>query len=44
MYRREGDKLSENWIFIDLLHFWNQQGVDILDRMAKRSKNLKTYQ
>ena len=35
MYRREGDKLSENWIFIDLLHFWNQQGVDILDRITK---------
>jgi len=33
MYRREGDKLSENWIFIDLLHFWNQQGIDILDRI-----------
>lgn len=32
MYRREGDKLAENWIFIDLLHFWNQQGVDILER------------
>ena len=32
MYRREGDKLTENWIFIDLLHFWNQQGVDILAR------------
>ena len=35
MYRREGDKLTENWIFIDLLHFWNQQGVDILDRIKK---------
>ena len=32
MYRRDGDKLAENWIFIDLLHFWNQQGVDILER------------
>ncbi|MBG6142655.1 putative ester cyclase [Labrenzia sp. EL_142] len=32
MYRRDGDKLAENWIFIDLLHFWNQQGVDILAR------------
>ena len=30
MYRREGDKLTENWIFIDLLHFWKQQGFDIL--------------
>jgi len=32
IYRREGGKLSENWVFIDLLHFWNQQGVDILAR------------
>ena len=32
MYRRDGDKLTENWIFIDLLHFWNMQGVDILAR------------
>ena len=30
IYRREGDKLKENWVFIDLLHFFNQQGVDIL--------------
>ncbi|MFC3614239.1 ester cyclase [Lutimaribacter marinistellae] len=35
IYRREGDKLAENWIFIDLLHFWNQQGVDVLARMAQ---------
>lgn len=32
IYRRDGNKLSENWIFIDLLHFWKQQGVDILER------------
>ena len=32
IYRREGDKLAENWIFIDLLHFWKSQGVDILGR------------
>jgi Predicted ester cyclase len=31
-YRREADKLAENWIFIDLLHLWDQQGVDILKR------------
>jgi len=34
MYRRDGDKLTENWIFIDLLHFWYQQGLDVLGRMA----------
>lgn len=30
IYRRDGDKLAENWIFIDFLHFWKSQGVDIL--------------
>ncbi len=34
IYRREGDKLAENWIFIDLLHFWKGQGIDILERTA----------
>lgn len=33
IYRREGDKLAENWIFIDLLHFLKTQGVDVLGRM-----------
>lgn len=37
IYRREGDKLAENWIFIDLLHFWKQQGVDILKRSEQLS-------
>lgn len=32
IYRRDGDKLAENWVFIDLLHFWRMQGVDILAR------------
>ena len=32
MYRIENNKLSENWVFIDLLHFWMMQGVDILKR------------
>lgn len=35
IYRRVGDKLTENWIFIDLLHFWNQQGLDILGRLTE---------
>lgn len=30
IYRRRGDKLAENWIFIDLLHFWKLMGVDFL--------------
>ena len=39
MYRREGDMLAENWIFINLLHFWKQQGVDILERIAQNPRN-----
>jgi len=38
IYRRDGDKLAENWIFIDLLHFWNQQGVDVLARSLEASR------
>ena len=30
LYRRDGDKLAENWIFIDMLHFLKMQGVDLL--------------
>ncbi|MEM8577485.1 MAG: ester cyclase [Pseudomonadota bacterium] len=30
IYRREGDKLAENWIFIDILHFLSEQGMDLL--------------
>lgn len=34
VYRREGDKLAENWIFIDMLHFLKMQGVDVLGELA----------
>ena len=30
IYRRNGKKLAENWVFIDLLYFWKQQGIDVL--------------
>jgi predicted ester cyclase len=32
LYRREGDKLAENWNFIDHLHFLDQLGVDLIGR------------
>ena len=35
IYRRQGDLLAENWIFIDLLHYLNQQGLDVLARFSK---------
>lgn len=38
VYRREGEKLSENWIFIDLLHWLLQQGVDVLKRTCREAR------
>ncbi len=34
VYRREDDKLVENWVLIDLPYWLKQQGVDILERTA----------
>lgn len=35
IYRRDGDKLAENWVFIDLLHFLSMQSLDVLGRMRR---------
>ena len=32
VYRREGDKLVENWVLIDLPYWLKQQGIDVLGR------------
>ncbi len=34
IYRRDGDKLAENWVFIDLLHWLSMQGLDVLERQT----------
>jgi len=35
VYRREGDKLAENWVFIDIPHYLSLQGLDVLERMRR---------
>lgn len=35
VYRRDGDKLAENWVIIDLLHWLSMQGLDVLARMRQ---------
>lgn len=35
VYRREGDKLVENWVFIDIPYWLKQQGLDVLSRTAR---------
>ncbi|MGB5411626.1 MAG: ester cyclase, partial [Woeseiaceae bacterium] len=36
IYRRDGDKLAENWVFIDLLHWLSMQGLDLLARIRSQ--------
>jgi predicted ester cyclase len=35
MYRREGDKIAENWVFIDIPYTLKQQDLDIFERMKQ---------
>ncbi len=32
VYRRQGDKLAENWVFIDIPYWLKLQGLDLLER------------
>ena len=34
-WRIEGDLIRENWVLVDLLHVWDQLGVDVLARMRE---------
>ncbi len=38
IYRREDDKLAENWVFIDFLHYLSLLGVDVLERCRTISR------
>jgi len=42
VYRREGDKLAENWVLIDIPYWLKQQGLDILERTQKILNPLST--
>ena len=37
LYRRADDRLAENWIFIDMLHFLKMQGVDVLAELGSQA-------
>ena len=32
VYTREDDKLTENWIFLDLVYWLKDQGLDVFKR------------
>ena len=35
VYRRDGDKLAENWVIMDLPYWLKQQGLDIIERTTQ---------
>ncbi|MEL7435509.1 MAG: nuclear transport factor 2 family protein, partial [Chloroflexota bacterium] len=35
VYRREGDQLMENWVFIDIPYWLKQQGLDVFKRTER---------
>jgi hypothetical protein len=39
VYRRVGDRLAENWVFIDMLHFLKGQGLDLLARTTRSTQS-----
>ena len=41
-WRREGELLGENWVFIDLIDFFRQIGVDLFETLDKRIKGKHT--
>ena len=34
-WRCEGDVIRENWVTVDLLHVYDQLGVDVFERMRE---------
>ena len=43
IYRRAGDKLAENWVYIDLLYYLYNQGLDVLARSAEINRTDYPY-
>ncbi len=35
IYRRDGDRLAENWVFIDVLYTLKQQDLDVFERLRE---------
>ncbi|SNR66698.1 ester cyclase [Halorubrum vacuolatum] len=43
VWRREGDLLAENWVFIDMIDLLNQLGVDVFDRLQNYPESVRRF-
>jgi predicted ester cyclase len=41
IWRREGDLLAENWVFIDMIDLLEQIGVDVFDRLVNHPESVE---
>ncbi|WP_311172157.1 ester cyclase [Halobellus ordinarius] len=41
VWRREGDLLAENWVFIDLIDLLDQLGVDVFERLRNNPESVR---
>ncbi|WP_256421201.1 ester cyclase [Halobellus rarus] len=41
VWRREGDLLAENWVFIDMIDLLDQLGVDVFERLRENPRSVR---
>ncbi|WP_435186567.1 ester cyclase [Halobellus sp. EA9] len=41
VWRREGDLLAENWVFIDMIDLLQQMGVDVFERLRNNPESIR---
>ncbi|MFB6252965.1 MAG: ester cyclase, partial [Halobellus sp.] len=41
VWRREGDLLAENWVFIDMIDLLQQMGVDVFERLRNNPESIQ---
>jgi hypothetical protein len=40
-WRREGDRLAENWVYIDMVDLLKQVGVDVFERVREHPASVR---
>jgi len=36
-WKRDGEQIIENWVFVDMIHLFRQFGIDLFDKLQSRS-------
>jgi len=41
IWRREGDRLAQNWLFIDIIDLLDQFGIDVFERLVNHPRSVR---